>query len=86
VRSLRPASGVGRFEHRPQADLLMIRASDLNLIGGLHDPIGTVVTAARPGNVDTILVLRARWSSATADSSTPTSRPRSTRFAEALLI
>ncbi|HYS42308.1 MAG TPA: hypothetical protein VEO01_42355 [Pseudonocardiaceae bacterium] len=33
----------------------MLRADDVNLACA-HDPIGAVVTAAHPGNVDTVLV------------------------------
>lgn len=39
-----------------QADLILHRGTDLNLAGGLHDPITTVVAAAHPGNVETVLV------------------------------
>jgi cytosine/adenosine deaminase-related metal-dependent hydrolase len=35
---------------------VLLRRTDINLVGGLHDPIATVVTAAHPGNVDTVLV------------------------------
>jgi 5-methylthioadenosine/S-adenosylhomocysteine deaminase len=39
-----------------QADLVLLRANDPNLLGGLHDPIGTVVAAAHPGNIERVLV------------------------------
>jgi 5-methylthioadenosine/S-adenosylhomocysteine deaminase len=35
---------------------VLLRSTDINLAGGLHDPIATVVTAAHPGNVDTVLI------------------------------
>ncbi len=43
--------GVGK-----RADLVLLRADALNLAPVAHDPIGAVVTAAHPGNVDTVLV------------------------------
>lgn len=50
------ADEIGSLCPGKQADLLLLRTTDLNLVGGLHDPIGTVVSAAHPGNVDTVLV------------------------------
>ena len=47
---------VGSLAIGNQADLVLLRTTDVNLAGGLHDPIATVVTAAHPGNVDTVLV------------------------------
>ncbi|PSL04542.1 cytosine/adenosine deaminase-related metal-dependent hydrolase [Haloactinopolyspora alba] len=47
---------VGSLRSGKQADLVLLRADDVNLAGGLHDPVGAVVTAAHPGNVDTVLV------------------------------
>ncbi len=49
------ADRVGSLRPGRQADLIVLRANDLNLAGA-HDPIGAVVTAAHPGNVDTVLV------------------------------
>lgn len=46
---------VGSLKVGKQADIVLLRADDLNLACA-HDPIGTVVTAAHPGNVDTVLV------------------------------
>jgi 5-methylthioadenosine/S-adenosylhomocysteine deaminase len=46
---------VGSLKVGKQADVVLLRADDLNLACA-HDPIGTVVTAAHPGNVDTVLV------------------------------
>ncbi|GAA0590946.1 amidohydrolase family protein [Kutzneria viridogrisea] len=50
------ADRVGSLALGKQADLVLLRANDVNLLGGLHDPVGTVVTAAHPGNIDTVLV------------------------------
>ncbi|MFC6084324.1 amidohydrolase family protein [Sphaerisporangium aureirubrum] len=47
---------VGSLRVGKQADLLLIRTGVVNLSGARHDPVGTVVTAAHPGNVDTVLV------------------------------
>ena len=46
---------VGSLKAGKQADIVLLRADDLNLAGTL-DPIGAVVTSAHPGNVDTVLV------------------------------
>lgn len=47
---------VGSLAVGNHADLVLLRSTDVNLAGGRHDPIATVVTAAHPGNVDTVLV------------------------------
>jgi 5-methylthioadenosine/S-adenosylhomocysteine deaminase len=47
---------VGSLAIGNKADLVLLRRADLNLAGGMHDPVATVVTAAHPGNVDTVLV------------------------------
>jgi cytosine/adenosine deaminase-related metal-dependent hydrolase len=47
---------VGSLAIGNQADVILLRTTDLNLAGGLHDPVATVVTSAHPGNVDTVLV------------------------------
>lgn len=49
------ADQVGSLKVGKQADIVMLRADDVNLACA-HDHIGTVVTAAHPGNVDTVLV------------------------------
>jgi cytosine/adenosine deaminase-related metal-dependent hydrolase len=49
------ADQVGSLRPGKQADIVLLRASDLNLAAA-HDPIGAVVTAAHPGNVETVLV------------------------------
>lgn len=46
---------VGSLKPGKQADVLLLRADDLNL-ASTHDPVGAVVSAAHPGNVDTVLV------------------------------
>ncbi|WP_239062784.1 amidohydrolase family protein [Streptomyces sp. SID13031] len=56
ARALGLADQIGSLRPGKQADLILLRASDINLIGGLHDPIATVATAAHPGNIDTVLV------------------------------
>jgi cytosine/adenosine deaminase-related metal-dependent hydrolase len=56
AQALGLADQIGSLRPGKQADLILLRASDINLIGGLHDPIATVVTSAHPGNVDTVLV------------------------------
>jgi len=49
-------SDLGSLAVGNKADLMLLRATDLNLAGGLHDPVATVVTSAHPGNVETVLV------------------------------
>ncbi|GAA3556477.1 amidohydrolase family protein [Kribbella ginsengisoli] len=56
ARALGLSDQIGSLRPGKQADLVLLRASDINLIGGLHDPIATVVTSAHPGNIDTVLV------------------------------
>jgi len=46
---------VGSLRVGKQADIVLLRADDVNLAAA-HDPIGAVVSAAHPGNVDTVLV------------------------------
>ncbi|MFC9693654.1 amidohydrolase family protein [Kribbella sp. NPDC056951] len=47
---------IGSLALGNQADLILLRATDLNLAGGFQDPVATVVTSAHPGNVETVLV------------------------------
>jgi cytosine/adenosine deaminase-related metal-dependent hydrolase len=47
---------VGSLAVGNKADIILLRTTDINLAGGLHDPVATVTTAAHPGNVDTVLV------------------------------
>jgi cytosine/adenosine deaminase-related metal-dependent hydrolase len=56
ARALGLGEKIGSLRPGKQADLVLLRTTDINLLGGLHDPVGTVVTAAHPGNVDTVLV------------------------------
>jgi 5-methylthioadenosine/S-adenosylhomocysteine deaminase len=49
------ADKVGSLRPGKQADIVLLRADDVNLAAA-HDPVGAVVTAAHPGNVDTVLV------------------------------
>ncbi|WP_406478224.1 amidohydrolase family protein [Streptomyces platensis] len=50
------ADEVGSLGIGKRADLVLLRADALNLAPVTHDPIGAVVTAAHPGNIDTVLV------------------------------
>jgi cytosine/adenosine deaminase-related metal-dependent hydrolase len=47
---------IGSLAVGNQADLVLLRRTDVNLVAHLGDPIGTVVTSAHPGNVDTVFV------------------------------
>jgi cytosine/adenosine deaminase-related metal-dependent hydrolase len=47
---------VGSLAVGNQADLVLLRRTDLNLVAHLGDPIATVVTSAHPGNIDTVFV------------------------------
>ncbi|MGW4382174.1 amidohydrolase family protein [Kitasatospora sp. NPDC004531] len=55
ARTLGLDDRVGSLKVGKQADLVLLRADDVNLAGA-HDPIGAVVSSAHPGNVDTVLV------------------------------
>ena len=46
---------VGSLAVGKQADLILLRADDLNLLGAA-DPVAAVVTSAHPGNVESVLV------------------------------
>jgi cytosine/adenosine deaminase-related metal-dependent hydrolase len=50
------ADRVGSLAVGKRADLVLLRATDPNLVGGLHDPVQTVVSAAHPGNIERVLV------------------------------
>ncbi|MGY5123954.1 amidohydrolase family protein [Streptomyces nigrescens] len=50
------ADEVGSLGVGKRADLVLLRADAINLAPVAHDPIGAVVTAAHPGNIDTVLV------------------------------
>ncbi|WP_322906280.1 amidohydrolase family protein [Paenibacillus campi] len=55
ARALRLDHQIGQLKPGYEADLMMIRASDLNLLPVI-DPIGAVVQFAQPSNVDTVFV------------------------------
>jgi cytosine/adenosine deaminase-related metal-dependent hydrolase len=61
------AGQIGSLRPGKQADLVLLRADDLNLLGGRHDPIGTVVTSANSGNVEAVFVAGER-----VDTTVPT--------------
>lgn len=46
---------IGTLTPGKEADLIMIRTTDLNLFP-VHDPVGAVVQFANPSNVDTVFV------------------------------
>lgn len=50
------ADRIGSLSPGKQADIVLLRTDTVNLVGAAHDPVGAVVTAAHPGNVDTVLV------------------------------
>lgn len=50
------ADRIGSLRPGKQADVILLRLDDLNLLTAERDPIAAVVTAANPGNVDTVLV------------------------------
>ncbi|MET8144605.1 amidohydrolase family protein [Sphaerisporangium sp. NPDC005288] len=47
---------VGSLRPGKHADLVLLRTDAVNLSGARRDPVASVVTAAHPGNVDTVLV------------------------------
>ncbi|MFI7708071.1 amidohydrolase family protein [Nonomuraea sp. NPDC049480] len=50
------ADRIGSLRPGRQADVILLRLDDLNMLTAERDPIAAVVTAANPGNVETILV------------------------------
>nr|MDT0659773.1 amidohydrolase family protein [Micromonospora sp. DSM 115978] len=50
------ADRIGSLRPGKQADVVLLRLTDLNMLTADRDPITAVVTAAHPGNVDTVLV------------------------------
>jgi 5-methylthioadenosine/S-adenosylhomocysteine deaminase len=50
------ADRIGSLRPGKQADVILLRLSDLNILTAERDPIAAVVTAANPSNVDTVLV------------------------------
>ena len=55
ARVLGMADRVGSLAVGKQADVILLRAGDPNLMGAA-DPVAAVVTSAHPGNVETVLV------------------------------
>jgi len=47
---------IGSLRPGKRADVIMLRLDDLGMLTAERDPIAAVVTAANPGNVDTVLV------------------------------
>ncbi|WP_043666252.1 amidohydrolase family protein [Streptomyces xylophagus] len=50
------ADRIGSLRPGKQADVVLLRLDDINLLTAERDPIAAVVTAAHPHNVDTVLV------------------------------
>jgi cytosine/adenosine deaminase-related metal-dependent hydrolase len=50
------ADRTGSLRPGKQADVIMLRLDDINMLTAERDPIAAVVTAAQPHNVDTVLV------------------------------
>ncbi|UUU19629.1 amidohydrolase family protein [Streptomyces sp. DSM 40750] len=50
------ADRTGSLRPGKQADVILLRLNDLNMLTTERDPIAAVVTAANPDNVDTVLV------------------------------
>lgn len=55
ARAVRLEDRTGTLEAGKQADIILIRANDLNM-SGAFDPYNAVVGFAHPGNVDTVMV------------------------------
>jgi 5-methylthioadenosine/S-adenosylhomocysteine deaminase len=49
------ADVIGSLRPGKRADIVVLRTDTLNMVG-LHDPVGAVVSAAHPGNVEAVLV------------------------------
>ncbi|MGW1989242.1 amidohydrolase family protein [Embleya sp. NPDC001921] len=50
------ADRIGSLAVGKRADVVLLRADAVNLVGATHDIAGAVVASAHPGNVDTVLV------------------------------
>ncbi|HET9143700.1 amidohydrolase family protein [Actinophytocola sp.] len=55
ARALGLGDRTGSLRPGKAADLVLLRTDTINMAGA-HDPVAAVVTAAHPGNVDTVLV------------------------------
>ncbi|RJL30849.1 amidohydrolase family protein [Bailinhaonella thermotolerans] len=55
ARALGLADSIGSLSPGKQADVVLLRTGTAGL-APVHDPVGAVVTAANPGDVDTVLV------------------------------
>jgi len=55
ARSMGIDDKVGSLKANKRADLIMVSTRDLNL-GVFTDPAHMIVTAAQPGNVDTVMI------------------------------
>ena len=55
ARMLRMEDRIGSLTPGKQADVILIRADDLNM-WPVHDPVTSVVMQAGTGNVDTVMV------------------------------
>jgi cytosine/adenosine deaminase-related metal-dependent hydrolase len=49
------ADAIGSLRPGKRADIVVVSTDALNM-AGLHDPVGAVVSAAHPGNVEAVLV------------------------------
>ncbi|NUR05120.1 MAG: amidohydrolase family protein [Streptomyces sp.] len=50
------ADRIGSLRQGKQADIILVRLTDLNMLTAERDPIAAVVTAANPDNIETVLV------------------------------
>lgn len=55
AEALGMATAIGRLQPGMKADLIMLRADDLNLFP-IHEPIASLVEQAHAGNVDTVII------------------------------
>ncbi|MEY2621653.1 MAG: hypothetical protein RIT26_1473, partial [Pseudomonadota bacterium] len=55
ARMLKALDRIGTLAPGKQADLVMVRASDLNM-QPIHDPVTSVITQTALSNIDTVLI------------------------------
>ena len=55
ARAFRLDHKVGSLTPGKQADVVLLRADDMNIVGA-HDPVHAIVMYAHPGNVDTVMI------------------------------